>query len=423
MKVKFCFISIIICLNSACVFSQINDANTDSKNTTLGNSSTTYFVSKNSTAISPHIAAHFISKGFSKQDAIELAEQFVIRYNSIHKTKSKLNNTDVINLGIEDDLQLISLLNWDLFLSHNNLYGAYIRAYSNTAKPWYGVSPEAFHEVFRILSSQHISADKIHGKLLVTTKIIDELSTSLKPIIESNKSIRKAYNYLIKGEFSISEKFLGKSILADKMSDAQENFNMARIKTINLKYNEANPYYIRAVQLYETNPRYVLAYANNLSINGDYKKAIINYKSSFRDLKTDDEEYNRKVSTRCNNLGVSYKATKDYDNALQYYQKAIELDLADLGETHPQIPVLYNNIAETYIALHNFKQAENYLRKALEIDLEIFGKQHPRIITRYNNLGTLYNLTGQTSLAVKLFEKALALNAKMFGELNPTIAD
>jgi tetratricopeptide (TPR) repeat protein len=49
-----------------------------------------------------------------------------------------------------------------------------------------------------------------------------------------------------------------------------------------------------------------------------------------------------------NNIGLLYNLQGRYAEALQYFQKALAIQLAVLGENHPDVATSYNNIGDVY---------------------------------------------------------------------------
>jgi tetratricopeptide (TPR) repeat protein len=50
------------------------------------------------------------------------------------------------------------------------------------------------------------------------------------------------------------------------------------------------------------------------------------------------------VATSYNNIGVVCKNKGDYDKALEWYQKCLDIELKTLGAEHPDVATSYHNI-------------------------------------------------------------------------------
>ena len=61
-----------------------------------------------------------------------------------------------------------------------------------------------------------------------------------------------------------------------------------------------------------------------------------------------------------------------------------------------------------------YSRAIEYYKKALKIDLKIFGNQHPDIATRYNNIAEALKGNGEYNKAAEYHEKALKIFRKVY---------
>ena len=129
-----------------------------------------------------------------------------------------------------------------------------------------------------------------------------------------------------------------------------------------------------------------------------------------------------------NNLGVLLQKTRPADEAIAYYQKALQIN--------PNYAEAYNNLGNALSQIGRTDEGITYLQKALEINpnyaeahsnlgilLEKSGRIHeaidhyrkaleikPGIAEAYNNLGNSLSQIGQTDEAIIYYKKALAIN-------------
>ena len=95
------------------------------------------------------------------------------------------------------------------------------------------------------------------------------------------------------------------------------------------------------------------------------------------------------TATTYNNIAGVYYAKGDYDKALEYYEKALEISESKLGKDHPSTATTYNNIALVYEAKGDYDNALEYFLKAFRIRL-IKIKNHPNTISCFINLAICY---------------------------------
>jgi tetratricopeptide (TPR) repeat protein/glycosyltransferase involved in cell wall biosynthesis len=94
-----------------------------------------------------------------------------------------------------------------------------------------------------------------------------------------------------------------------------------------------------------------------------------------------------------NNLGLVYYAQKQLSEALECYQKALQLN--------PDYVKAYNNLGIIYYEQGQFQQAKECYKKAIELE--------PNNVKAYNNLGNIYKELERFSEAVECYRKALSL--------------
>ncbi|CAF1165677.1 unnamed protein product [Didymodactylos carnosus] len=65
-------------------------------------------------------------------------------------------------------------------------------------------------------------------------------------------------------------------------------------------------------------------------------------------------------ATTCNNIAEMYRAQVNYDTALEYHEKALELRLVSVPPNHPHPATTYNNMAILYRAQGKYNTALKY---------------------------------------------------------------
>lgn len=113
-------------------------------------------------------------------------------------------------------------------------------------------------------------------------------------------------------------------------------------------------------------------------------------------------------------LGHSEKMLSNYNNALFYYQKPLNLYLA---EKDNKISEAYNNIAIIYKLQGLFNESLNYHEKALNASNLVFDQEE--IAKTLNYIGSLYWTNSQYDSSLQYFEKSL----EIFRELEDTLGE
>lgn len=93
-------------------------------------------------------------------------------------------------------------------------------------------------------------------------------------------------------------------------------------------------------------------------------------------------------------LAYNYENNTDYENALRYFDKIIELE--------PENAESLNGKGAVFLKINNLEQSKIYIDKALEID--------PNYIKALNNKGVLFGKQENFAEATKYFDKVLQLD-------------
>ena len=128
------------------------------------------------------------------------------------------------------------------------------------------------------------------------------------------------------------------------------------------------------------------------------------------------------VARSYHNLGFAYRDKGDLDQAIEYLNKALKIRLDLFGEKHPDVAGGYNNLGTVYRQKKDFDQAIAYYDKALKIQLNLFCEIHPDVARSYNNLGNAYHDKVDLDQAIDYYNRALKIRLEVFGEIHPYVA-
>ncbi len=120
------------------------------------------------------------------------------------------------------------------------------------------------------------------------------------------------------------------------------------------------------------------------------------YSQEIIDLSKDDMD----KASGYTYLGLAYDSKGDYDRAIEYFKKALAIDLKKLGPEHPSVAGNYNSLGSAYQRKGDYDRAIEYYQKALAIDLKKLGPEHPNVAIGYNNLGLAYDSKGDYDRAI-----------------------
>ncbi len=123
----------------------------------------------------------------------------------------------------------------------------------------------------------------------------------------------------------------------------------------------------------------------------------------------------RRLAYLCDNLGQD-------EEAIRYYEKAIQagIELKDLS--HSDLGTLLNNVAMIYRKSGRQRAAEPYYKHALEIYEKQLGPEHADVASVLNNLAVFYTNERRFEEAEQTHLRALAIREKIHPPDHPDIA-
>ncbi|MBO6291163.1 MAG: tetratricopeptide repeat protein [Selenomonas sp.] len=120
----------------------------------------------------------------------------------------------------------------------------------------------------------------------------------------------------------------------------------------------------------------------------DYQGAIEYFRKAI--------ELDHKYASPWNNMGSAYGYLGNYNKEIECYRKAIELD--------PKFAYPWNNMGYAYGALGDYHKEIEYCQKAIELD--------QKFSSPWNNMGEAYDSLGNYNKAIECCRKAIELDSK-----------
>src|SRR5262245_56063571 len=111
-----------------------------------------------------------------------------------------------------------------------------------------------------------------------------------------------------------------------------------------------------------------------------------------------------------------------YDEALPYFESALEIRERRLGPDHPDVCQAINGLAALHYYKGEYSKAEPLYQRALAVWEESLGPEHPSVAHTLNNLAALYSAQGYYVKAEPLYQRALAIKEKSLGAEHPDVA-
>ena len=206
--------------------------------------------------------------------------------------------------------------------------------------------------------------------LLIRAKIFFGSGNYLRSIKDINtlielKSISdelfywRAKNYIQINEYQKAEVDFTKAIELDSEND-EHYYDRGYFYSYDLEdYEKAITDFTKAIELDPTDPKNYFRRADAFNENEQYNQALSDY---LKAEELDKDKGLAKTKGLYNNIAINFENLEQFDKAIEYYTKEIEIDPDDFKS--------YINRATLYSNLKYFEKAEVDFTKAIELDSE-----------------------------------------------------
>ncbi len=130
------------------------------------------------------------------------------------------------------------------------------------------------------------------------------------------------------------------------------------------------------------------------------------------------------IATYSNNIGAVYFAQGNYSEALKHLHRAATiLEKLSSADKIPNLCLIYQKLAASYWRMDKGKEALEYYKKTLDIQLAMLPPTAHQISVTYFNLSTAYARVGQIDEAVVNAEKSVEQLLKIFPPDHPEVKE
>ncbi len=220
------------------------------------------------------------------------------------------------------------------------------------------------------------------------------------------------------GDFKNAEETFNKAldIIKTKLGDkciqyATTTVNLACMYRFTKEFDKAEKLFLSAIEIYDEdsdmqllqNPKNCKFTPENMIAEREFKKKAIEKSTLYANV--------------CNNIGVMYQDMQDFDKAVSYHNKSLEM--LQNTENFEYLAITLNNFVNPYLQVGNFDDAEKVVKESLKILEERVSKIHPFYSTALNNLGTIYFKKKDFVKALECFEESEQHLKNSFGVNSP----
>ena len=160
-----------------------------------------------------------------------------------------------------------------------------------------------------------------------------------------------------------------------------------------------------------------------LDFNHRYDESLESLQKALNILeKQQDDKYKLEIAEVYNNLGNAYKGKKEYETALKWHQKALDIRL-QFGENTFNTARSYNNMGSVLNDWGRNDEAIRYFLKSIEIREKILDRYDKRLARSYYNITFVYNDLGLYDKIIEYLKKACTIYEETLGKTNSTVSD
>ncbi|CAF1335738.1 unnamed protein product [Adineta ricciae] len=153
-----------------------------------------------------------------------------------------------------------------------------------------------------------------------------------------------------------------------------------------------------------------------------YSEAIELYQKAIEINQRVLPAYHTDLADSYSSIGSSYSRMNEHSQALLYHEKAFEIYQKTLSPDHLDLAVCYINFGEVFHNLSRYSDALFNHQKALKIKLKVLSPDHPEVASCYSFIGTVYNTMGEYSKALASHKEALEIRLKSLRANHPDLA-
>lgn len=257
----------------------------------------------------------------------------------------------------------------------------------------------------RITERMHRAVNAFNeGRIRDANIILKEVEMDAKVALEDYRQSKELAELKRKNVVTSIEEILLKAstLIVDKSLSIEE-----RVSEVEKLYEEVDKMSIEIS--YEDYEVFLIEYAHFLSKYTRYNKAIEINRRLIKLFTKSTESKNEFISYINRRIGMIYDELGNYQEALEYYLKALNITECLFGLEHKDTANLYQSIGLVYQHLSDYSKALDYYKKSLWINQKIFGNGDINTLMSYVDVGNAYEMLGIEEYAQEYMQKALEI--------------
>ncbi|CAF1356566.1 unnamed protein product [Adineta steineri] len=154
---------------------------------------------------------------------------------------------------------------------------------------------------------------------------------------------------------------------------------------------------------------------------GEYDEALKFYKKSLEIQQKYLPPNHPNLALCYKRIGLVHNNMRKYAKALSSYEKALEIQQNSLSANHPDLASSYSDIGKVYNDMEEYSKALSYYEKAVEIQQKSLPSNHPNLASSYGNIGSVYENLKKFPKARSFYERAVDIGQKSLPSDHPNL--
>ena len=193
------------------------------------------------------------------------------------------------------------------------------------------------------------------------------------------------------------------------------------------KFDDAEKYYLRLLKDSSLDHQDIASCYWGLGIvvanKGQYDQSLQYHERALQIYQRTSESNYQDIADIYNCIGSTYKSKEKFTDALKSYNKALIIYQQVLHEDHHNVAMCLGNIGSVYENIGNYLEALEYHQKALNIWQKSLPTDHHRLGSIHNNIANVYYSLRQWNLALRHYNQSLEIKEKSLPHQHPSVAN
>lgn len=151
-----------------------------------------------------------------------------------------------------------------------------------------------------------------------------------------------------------------------------------------------------------------------------YPKALEVLEEALNIYKNTKGDQAEEVAFCYSNIAATSACGSNYSMAIENYAKAVAIDTLHPDYLRINLADNYEGIARIYSKNNSDNEAIPYYEKALDLLIKSFGEKHSKVGAAYNNLAVAYWRSKNKPMAIQFYNKALHVFEEIHGPKSST---